>query len=76
MINGFSARLRPQYLVRDRAVLTGNTQRIPERFGVDVVDPVSGRPARSRYFATVLAQSPTSLAVHGFRGDHHGLTVS
>ena len=76
MINGFSARLRPQYLVRDRAVLTGNTQRIPERFGVDVVDPVSGRPFQVTVFRYRAGPGARQvLAVHGFRGDHHGLEL-
>lgn len=76
MISGFSERLRPQFLVRDRAVLTGNTQRMAERFGIDVIDPVSGLPFQVtvfRYRADPGAHQV--LAVHGFRGDHHGLEL-
>ncbi len=76
MISGFSERLRPQYLVRDRSVLTGNAQRIAERFGIDVVDPVSGRPFQVTVFRYRAGSGARQvLAVHGFRGDHHGLEL-
>lgn len=76
MTFGFSQRLRPQYLVRDRAVLTGNSQRNPDRFGIEVTDPVSGAPFEVTVFGY---QGPPGsrhlLAIHGFRGDHHGLEL-
>lgn len=76
MTFGISQRLRPQYLVRDRAVLTGNLQRNPDRFGIEVTDPVSGVPFEVAVFR--YPGPPGSrplLAVHGFRGDHHGLEL-
>lgn len=76
MRKGIAARLRPRFLVRDRAVLTGHPQRDPQRCGVTIQDPVSGRPFEMtvfRYPGPPGAQR--ILAVHGFRGDHHGLEL-
>ncbi|WP_022870730.1 alpha/beta fold hydrolase [Yaniella halotolerans] len=76
MTFGIWPRLRPQHLVRDRALLTGNSQRAPNRFGLEVTDPVSGAP-----FEVTVFQYPGPpgsrqlLAMHGFRGDHHGLEL-
>lgn len=76
MTFGIWPRLRPQHLVRDRALLTGNSQRTPTRFGLEVTDPVSGAP-----FEVTVFQYPGPpgsrqlLAMHGFRGDHHGLEL-
>lgn len=73
---GMAARFRPRYVVRDRAVLTGHPQRDPQRFGLTVNDPVSGVPfeiAVFRYPGPPGAKQ--LLAVHGFRGDHHGLEL-
>lgn len=73
---GISGRIRPRYLVRDRAILTGNPQRLPDRFGVQVADPVSGAPFEVTVFAYPgRTGSRHVLAVHGFRGDHHGLEL-
>lgn len=76
MTFGIWPRLRPQHLARDRALLTGNSQRTPNRFGVKVADPVSGAPFEVTVFG--YPGPPGSrqlLAVHGFRGDHHGLEL-
>lgn len=76
MIEGMTARLRPRYLVRDRSVLTGHRQRDPQRFGLRVTDPQTGAPfeiAVFRYPGPPGARH--ILAVHGFRGDHHGLEL-
>lgn len=73
---GVVNRLRPQFLVRDRAVLTGNPQRSPIRFGIEVLDPVSQVPFEVTVFRYPAASgSPQLLGVHGFRGDHHGLEL-
>lgn len=76
MCSGILGRLRPRYLVRDRSVLTGHGQRTPQRMGFPVTDPVSGR----RFELTIFRypgtpDAPRLLAVHGFRGDHHGLEL-
>lgn len=72
----FAGRLRPQYLVRDRSILTGSPQRAPDRFGVLINDPVSGVPFEITVFAYPgRPRSRQLLAVHGFRGDHHGLEL-
>ena len=76
MTSGILGRLRPRFLVRDRAVLTGHTQRDPQRFGVTVTDPVSGvgfEVAVFKYPGPPGARQ--LLAIHGFRGDHHGLEL-
>jgi len=71
-----AGRLRPQFLVRDRSLLTGHRQRVPQRFGVEVTDPVSRRPFEITVFRYPgAAGAPQMLAVHGFRGDHHGLEL-
>src|SRR5699024_10238991 len=76
MSYGYAARLRPRFLVRDRAVLTGHAQRDPQRFGVTVTDPVSGVPFEVAVFKYPGPPgAPQLLAVHGFRGDHHGLEL-
>lgn len=76
MSDGIAARLRPRFLVRDRAVLTGHAQRDPQRFGVAVTDPVSGVPFEVAVFKYPGPPSARQLlAVHGFRGDHHGLEL-
>lgn len=76
MSYGIAARLRPRFLVRDRAVLTGHAQRDPQRFGVTVTDPVSGVPFEVAVFKYPGPPgAPQLLAVHGFRGDHHGLEL-
>lgn len=73
---GIAGRLRPRYLVRDRSVLTGHVQRTPQRFGVAVTDPVSGRAFELTVFRyPSVRNAPQLLAVHGFRGDHHGLEL-
>lgn len=71
-----AALFRPRFLVRDRAVLTGHQQRDPQRFGIRMTDPVSGSAfeiAVFRYPGPPGAKQ--LLAVHGFRGDHHGLEL-
>lgn len=76
MSDAIAARLRPRFLVRDRSVLTGHRQRDPQRFGLSVTDPHTGAPfeiAVFRYPGPPGAQQ--MLAVHGFRGDHHGLEL-
>lgn len=76
MTSGFLGRLRPRFLVRDRAVLTGYSQRVPQRLGFPVIDPVSGAPFELTVFRYPgRPQAPQLLAVHGFRGDHHGLEL-
>lgn len=71
-----SGRLRPRFLVRDRSVLTGLRQRIPQRFGLPVNDPISDEPFEMTVFRYPGAPgAPQLLAVHGFRGDHHGLEL-
>lgn len=76
MKHGILGRLRPEFLVRDRAVLTGHRQRFPDRFGVEVSDPVSGAPFEITVFAYPGPPGSSQLlAVHGFRGDHHGLEL-
>ena len=76
MIFGISGRLRPRFLVRDRAVLTGHPQRDPQRVGVTVTDPVSGVPFEVAVFKYPGSEGAQQLlAVHGFRGDHHGLEL-
>lgn len=73
---GIAARLRPRFLVRDRAVLTGHRQRDPQRFGICLTDPVSGAPFELGVFKYPGPEgAPQILAVHGFRGDHHGLEL-
>lgn len=77
MNDGMTARLRPRYLVRDRSVLTGHRQRDPQRFGLRLRDPQTGRPfeiAVFRYPGPPGARH--ILGVHGFRGDHHGLELT
>lgn len=76
MTSGFLGRLRPRFLVRDRSVLTGYPQRQPQRFGVPVTDPVSGAPFEIPIFRYPgKPQASQLLAIHGFRGDHHGLEL-
>ena len=76
MTFGIWPRLRPQHLVRDRALLTGNSQRNPDRFGIEVTDPVSGAPFEVTVFGYPgPPDSRQLLAIHGFRGDHHGLEL-
>ncbi len=73
---GILGRLRPRFLVRDRSVLTGHAQRMPQRFGLAITDPVSGAPFELTVFRYPGAPAaPQLLAVHGFRGDHHGLEL-
>lgn len=73
---GISGRIRPQYLVRDRAVLSGNAQRMPDRIGIQVSDPVSGTPFEvTVFYYPGRSGGRQLLAVHGFRGDHHGLEL-
>src|SRR5690625_7793897 len=76
MTSGFLGRLRPRFLVRDRAVLTGYSQRVPQRLGFPVIDPVSGAPFELTVFRYPgRPQAPQLLAVHGFRRDHHALEL-
>src|SRR5699024_7350901 len=76
MVFGIRGRLRPQFLVRDRAVLTGHPQRDPQRFGIRVTDPVTGVPFEVCVFKYPGPPGAKQLlAVHGFRGDHHGLEL-
>ncbi|HIY85975.1 MAG TPA: alpha/beta hydrolase [Candidatus Yaniella excrementavium] len=76
MTFGIWPRLRPQHLVRDRATLTGNSQRTPNRFGVQVTDPVSEVPFEVTVFHYPGPPGSRQLvAIHGFRGDHHGLEL-
>lgn len=73
---GISGRLRPRFMVRDRSVVTGYAQRHPQRFGVRATDPVTGAPFEITMFRYPAApDAPQLLAVHGFRGDHHGLEL-
>lgn len=76
MTSAISGRLRPRFLVRDRAILTGHAQRTPQRHGLMVTDPLTGRPFELTVFRYPGAPgAPQVLAVHGFRGDHHGLEL-
>lgn len=76
MSSGILGRLRPRFLVRDRSILTGHTQRTPQRFGITVTGPVSARAFEITVFRYPGNQhAPQLLAVHGFRGDHHGLEL-
>lgn len=76
MVFGIRGRLRPQFLVRDRAVLTGHPQRDPQRFGIRVTDPVTGVPFEVCVFKYPGPPGAKQLlAIHGFRGDHHGLEL-
>lgn len=69
-------RLRPRFLVRNRAVLTGSVQRVPERFGITVTDPVTDQPFQLSMFRYPGPKNaPKLLAIHGFRGEHHGLEL-
>src|SRR5699024_8154532 len=69
-------RLRPRYLIRDRATLTGHQQRHTQRFGMLVRDPHSGAPFELTVFKYPGRPNATQgLAIHGFRGDHHGLEL-
>ncbi|GAA4109803.1 hypothetical protein GCM10022249_08370 [Enteractinococcus coprophilus] len=68
--------MRPRFLVRDRAVLTGHQQRDPQRFGICITDPVTGAPFEIAVFKYLGPPNARQiLAVHGFRGDHHGLEL-
>ncbi|MDN5888803.1 MAG: alpha/beta hydrolase, partial [Yaniella sp.] len=56
--------------------MTGNSQRNPDRFGIEVTDPVSGAPFEVTVFGYPgPPDSRQLLAIHGFRGDHHGLEL-
>lgn len=58
---------------------TGAAVRTPVRSSVTVPDPVSGAGVRVAVFDHAPAApgpaAPTIVAVHGFRGDHHGLSL-
>jgi pimeloyl-ACP methyl ester carboxylesterase len=65
---------------RDTSVITGFPARTPERLMVDIPDPRSGRatPMAVWHYPATRAHRdrPAPLvAVHGFRGDHHGLAL-
>ncbi|MGM7667396.1 alpha/beta fold hydrolase [Microbacterium sp. A93] len=63
---------------RDTAIITGFPARTPERLMIEIPDPVSGRatPLAVWHYARgdAAARAPI-VAVHGFRGDHHGLAL-
>ncbi len=63
-------------MVRDRSVLTGHPQRDPQRVGMTLTDPVTGTPFEIAVFKYPGPPGAEQiLAVHGFRGDHHGLEL-
>lgn len=72
---------------RDTALITGFPARTPERLLVEIPDPVSGRatpmavwhhraeePRGGVTGGTAGGAAPV-VAIHGFRGDHHGLAL-
>jgi pimeloyl-ACP methyl ester carboxylesterase len=65
---------------RDTSVITAHPARTPERLMVEVPDPRSGRatPVAVWHYpvpATERDGTAPVVAVHGFRGDHHGLAL-
>lgn len=64
---------------RDTSVITGFPARTPERILLEIPDPVSGRatPLAVWHYpddGAAAVRAPI-VAVHGFRGDHHGLAL-
>ncbi|MEV4901472.1 alpha/beta hydrolase [Citricoccus sp. NPDC055426] len=72
---------------RDTSVITGFPARTPERLLVEIPDPLSGRatPLAVWHYPPGMAADPAGsdaagrrapiVAIHGFRGDHHGLAL-
>lgn len=63
-------------------MITGHRARTPERFIIEIPDPVSGRPTPLAvwHYAGDSDRAPEAgtapvVMVHGFRGDHHGLAL-
>lgn len=75
----FVDHLRPRPFIRDRAILTGRPMRDPIEYAMEIVDPVSNEHSTVMVYHYPTRNLPqpagSILAVHGFRGDHHGLEL-